>query len=221
MTRLDSRCYITSMRGVADAELLTRWRSGDQHAGEELFDRLYPMVERFFVNKLTTEVDDLVQETFRLCVECRDRVAAPDKFRGFMMSIAYRVFCAHLRERYRAEGNSVDWTTLSIKSLSPSPSSLVAERRELRLLLEGLRTIPIEYQIILELHYWEDMTTADIGAVLDTPVGTIRSRLRRGRELLEEAMTRLAQSHDELRSTLSRLEDWARACSRESVMRSA
>lgn len=60
--------------------------------------------------------------------------------------------------------------------------------------------------------YWEEMTTEDIGAVLEMPVGTIRSRLKRGRELLEQEMERLARSPDELQSTLSRLEDWAREC---------
>ena len=209
------------MYGVADAELLICWRGGDQRAGEQLFNRYYPMVERFFINKLSSEVDDLVQETFKVCVESRDRVMTPDKFRAFMMSIAYRVFCAHLRQRYRTSEDSTDWSQVSVQSLSPSPSSLVADRRELRLLLEGLREIPLDYQVILELHYWEDMTTSEIAAILSTPVGTIRSRLRRGRELLEQAMSRLAQSPDELQSTLSRLEDWARLCFDEGTRRSA
>lgn len=202
------------MSELADADLLTRWRGGDLDAGEVLFDRYYPMVERFFINKLASGVDDMVQETFKVIVESRDKVEHPDRFRGFIMSIAYRVFCAHLRARYRAGGEVVDLMTISVHSLSPSPSSVVAEHREQRLLLQGLRTIPVDYQVILELHYWEEMTTEEIGAVLSTPVGTIRSRLRRARELLEEAMARLSHSPGELKSTLSRLDDWARECRR-------
>lgn len=195
-----------------DADLLVRWRDGDLAAGEALFDRYYPMVERFFINKLASKVDDMVQETFKVCVESRDKVAQPGRFRSFIMTVAYRVLCAHLRTRYRPGAATVDLATVSVHSLSPSPSSVAAERREHRLLLEGLRAIPATYQVILELHYWEEMTTAEIGAVLEVPVGTIRSRLKRARELLEQEMARLARTPDELQSTLSRLEDWAQEC---------
>ena len=48
--------------------------------------------------------------------------------------------------------------------------------------MAGLRSIALELQIVLELHYWEQCSVAEIAAALELPEGTVKSRLRRGRE---------------------------------------
>lgn len=195
-----------------DAELLAAWRSGNRSAGELLFARYYDLIERFFLNKIAAErVADLVQETFVACVEGRDRVLEGARFRAYLLGIAYHVFCRHLRQRYRSAGSEI-LDQLSIHELADNPSSAFGRRREHRLLLEGLRAIPFNYQVVLELHYWERLTTNEIAQVLAIPPGTARSRLRRARDALEAAMGRLARSNEVLESTLTRLDDWAADC---------
>jgi RNA polymerase sigma-70 factor (ECF subfamily) len=76
-------------------------------------------------------------------------------------------------------------------------------------LLEALRGIPVEYQVALELHYWEQMSDADIARALDLPLGTTKSRIRRGRQLLAERIAHVATSESELQSTLGNLDQWA------------
>lgn len=194
-----------------DSQLLERWRQGDQASGEVLFERYYHAVERFFINKLSvTDVGDMVQETFKACVERQNKVGA-NKFRSYLFATAYYVLCGHLRRQYR-HGHDIDVDTQSVRDMSSSPTSVVVHKREQRLLLEALRNIPLQYQLILELHYWEEMKTADIGELLSLPTGTVRSRMRRARELLEDAMARLAQSAAVLESTISHLDDWAHQC---------
>lgn len=195
----------------SDGELLARWRAGDTASGEALFDRYYQMVERFFLNKVTSGIQDLVQETFIRCVESRERIRDDERFRSFMFAIAYNVLSAHLRERYRA-GSAIDCSEVSICDLSPGPGTLVVQQREQRLLIEALRNIPIDDQVLLELHYWEQLTTEQIAEVLAIPVGTARGRLQRARARLEEVMNRLAESPQHLTSTLTRLDDWAAEC---------
>jgi hypothetical protein len=90
----------------------------------------------------------------------------------------------------------------------------MAHRDEQRLLLEALRNIPVEQQVLLELHYWESFTTDEMAAVLGIPVGTVRGRLRRARELLEQAMARVAESPALLESTRDQLDDWVKDCRR-------
>jgi RNA polymerase sigma-70 factor (ECF subfamily) len=197
----------------SDGELLERWRAGDLASGEELFERYYQMVERFFLNKVTTGIPDLVQETFIRCVESRERIRDNDRFRSFMFAVAYNVLNAHLRERYRG-GKELNSEEISVLDLAPGPGTLVGERREHRLLLEALRSIPIDDQVILELHYWEQLTTEQIAEVLQIPVGTARGRLQRSRTRLEEIMNRLAESPQHLNATLTRLDDWAAECRR-------
>ncbi|MEM9490481.1 MAG: sigma-70 family RNA polymerase sigma factor [Myxococcota bacterium] len=198
---------------VSDGELLAKWRNGEQSAGEALFDKYYSLIERFFLNKVTAavEVADLVQECFLACVSGRERIREDSKFRSYLFSVAHRILQMHLRKKYRTP-QAVNFEEVSVRDLSPRPSSLVARRREQRLLLESLRSIPVDYQVVLELHYWEKLTTQDIADVVNMPLGTVRSRLRRARELLEQAMSKLASSPDELKSTITRLDDWAERC---------
>ncbi|WP_428264741.1 RNA polymerase sigma factor [Haliangium sp.] len=198
----------------SDAELLERWGRADNAAGEELFQRYFLMVERFFLNKVSDGVDDMVQETFLACVKGRERLKEHDKFRAYLFAVAYNVLRTHLRDKYR-NGQRLDLEVVAACDLSPSPTSLIARQDEQRLLLEALRHIPLKYQILLELHYWEEMTTEEIAQVQGLPVGTVRGRLQRARTRLEEAMAALADSPALLESTVTRLADWVDRCRRD------
>jgi len=195
----------------SDGELLRRWRAGDAASGEALFERYYEMVERFFLNKAPGGAQDLVQETFIRCVESRERIRDDDQFRVYMFGIAYNVLSGHLRERYRGD-RAIDLSEISVCDLAPGPGSLVARRREHQLLIEALRNLPVDDQVLLELHYWEQLTTDQMAAVLGIPLGTARGRLQRARTRLEQVMQRLAESPEDLTSTLARLDDWAAEC---------
>jgi RNA polymerase sigma-70 factor, ECF subfamily len=194
-----------------DGELLERWRDGDLACGEALFDRYYDVVDRFFINKVTGAVQDLVQETFARCVASRDRIRDNEHVRFYIFGIAYNVLRDHIRDRYRG-GQALDVGEESMRALEPGPVTLVVQRREHRLLLEALRSIPLDDQVILELHYWEKLTTDEIAQALAIPAGTARGRLQRARDRLAEAMHRLIESPEPLASTVARLEDWAKEC---------
>lgn len=88
-------------------------------------------------------------------------------------------------------------------------SQILGARQEQRLLLEALRRIPIDCQIVCELHYWEQLGTSEMAEILGVAVGTVKSRLQRGRRLLEEQLAVLASSAELLHTTLSNLEGWA------------
>jgi RNA polymerase sigma-70 factor (ECF subfamily) len=192
-----------------DAELLERWRANDSASGEVLFERYYHMVERFFLNKVSNAVPDLVQETFTRCVKNREKINK--QFRLYIFGIAYNVLKAHLRQRYRND-QRFDAGETSIRDLEPGPATLVVRRREHRLLLEALREIPVDDQVMLELHYWDNLTTEEISEALGIPAGTARGRLQRARDKLGDVMHRLTQSSEDPTTTVACLEDWAKDC---------
>jgi RNA polymerase sigma-70 factor (ECF subfamily) len=193
-----------------DLELLCAWRSGDKAAGEQLFERHFDAIARFFRNKVDTGIEDLVQRTFLGCVEAKDRFRAESSFRTYLFGIAHNVLGKHYRSKKR-DGERIDFGVTSVYDMGPSPSTIVARHREQMLLLNALRRIPLDYQIPLELFYWEHMTAAEIGQVVGVPEGTAKTRLRRARQLLEEQMRQLAESPDQLRVTVANLENWAQS----------
>jgi RNA polymerase sigma factor (sigma-70 family) len=197
---------------ATDFELLDLWRAGDRDAGNTLFERYFEPVCRFFTNKVHHNIDDLIQKTFLGCVEGRDRFQKQASFRTYLFAVAHNVLRAHFRERRRgAEDQPLDLGTRSSDDLTPSPSSVLAIHQEQRLLLEALRRIPLDYQLVLELYYWEDMAAPELAQVLNLPEGTVRSRLRRAKEALSEKMKLIAREPALLKTTMSSLEKWVRS----------
>lgn len=192
----------------SDAELLRAWREGDRRAGEELFERYYGSVARFFVNKVSSDPADLVQETFAACVTGQERIREDQNFRAYLYGVAHNVLKRHYSKR-RRQDERVDFGTHTAMDLAPGPSTMMAQGAEQQLLLDALRRIPLEHQIVLELFYWEGMTSATIAEVLEEPHGTVRTRIRRARQLLEEAMQPLSKSERLVSETLGDLEGWA------------
>jgi len=192
---------------ASDIELLESWRAGDRRAGDELLGRHIEPLYRFFAYKVGSDASDLIQETMAACIDARDRFRGDASFRTYLFQIARNKLSMYWRKAKRAP--DIDFGVSSLDDLGPSPATVLAKKREERLLLEALRRIPVDLQIAIELHYWEGLTTAELGTVLDIPQGTAKSRLRRAREQLEAQLRELAESPAELASTLDDLEHWA------------
>lgn len=195
----------------SDEELLSAWRGGDRRAGNELFQRHFESVRRFFVNKTDGDVSDLVQRSFLACVDASTRFEGRSSFRTFLFAIVHNILREHYRGRRRPSANAEDIDDLSVVDMGASPSTRLGDKREERALLEALRQLPIRFQVVLELYYWEHLTGAQLGEVLGIPEDTARSRVRRGKQLLGEMLRRLELRPGVLESTVSNLEDWAAA----------
>ena len=174
---------------MTDEALLAAWNDGDERAGEQLFDRHFVPIVRFFRSKVNGEIEELVQETFLRCVEAKRRFRGEGGFAGFLFGIARHVLLGHYRKQRRT-GEVVEIGEVSLHALDPRPSAVLTETREQQVLLESLRRLPLESQIILELHYWENLTSAAIATVLQVPHGTAQTRIRRARQLLAAEVAR-------------------------------
>lgn len=195
----------------SDVELLTAWRAGDRDAGSILFKRHFAAIRRFFSTTVESgAVEDLVQKTFVACVERRDHILEQSSFKAYLFGIAHNQVRTHYRRRSRRE-TPVDFGEHSVIDLCEGPSTLFARRRGQRVLLEALQRIPLDQQVLLQLRYWEKLSTAELAGFLDIPQTSVARRLRRACELLEAAIRRLDASPEVLLSTLRDIDDWARA----------
>ena len=100
---------------------------------------------------------------------------------------------------------------MSVADLGASPGTLAQAREEQELLLLALRRIPIDFQIAVELYYWESLSTRELAEVLGVPEGTVRSRLARAREHLAREIEVLAASPQLRDSTMQGFDTWARS----------
>ncbi len=171
-----------------DAVLLAAWRGGDRAAGQALVGRHLASLYDFFRNKVDDGVDDLIQQTFLAVAASIDQFRGDGSFRAYLFAIARHELYAHWRRRQRRDAE-LDVLEISVAALSTAgPARVVARHHEQRLLLQALRTLPLDLQIALELVYWEELSGPELAIALGIPEGTVRSRLRRGRELLARAL---------------------------------
>jgi RNA polymerase sigma-70 factor, ECF subfamily len=194
---------------VDDRALIEAWRAGDTEAGRALFARYYKAVTRFFINKISDRdaAADLVQRTFLAAVESAETFRGAGSFRSFLFTIAHRQLYRYFGSKHPA-GEADEYR--SVVDLQPSPPSMLDEQRESRLLLEALQRLPLPYQVVLELCFWEDMTGTEIAVSLELPVGTVRTRLRRGKQLLLSTIERLARQPGTRGPTETDLASWAK-----------
>jgi RNA polymerase sigma factor (sigma-70 family) len=192
---------------VDDFELLDRWRAGDKAAANQLLRRHFDALYRFFTNKLADHADDLIQATLMACVRGVGTFRKECGFRAFLFVVARHELYRFIKANYRSR-EVFDPSLVSVADMGPSPSAALAKRKEQRLLLLALRRIPLELQIVLELHYWEGLSTSELADAVEIPQGTVKSRLRRAREALERELAAVADSQADVRSTIDGLDHW-------------
>jgi RNA polymerase sigma-70 factor (ECF subfamily) len=194
---------------ATDFDLLDAWRGGDRSAGDQLFERHFKGLFRFFRSKVDDAIaEDLTQVCFLACVDGKDKFRQSASFRTYLFSIARNQLYMHFRKRGRQE-KIMEFGTASVADLGAGPGTMAANKAEQKLLLKALRRIPVDFQIAVELYYWEGLSTKELAEVLGVPEGTVRSRLTRAREHLAKQMKELAESPELAESTMGDFERWA------------
>ena len=131
------------------------------------------------------EADDLVQEAItRVLAHMRAWRPVRD-LRAYLFTTMHNVFIDSTRKRHnRTDHVPIDDVLGSLSSPAPQP-----RRLEFRDLLQGLQALPEQQREVLLLVGLEGMSYLEAARVLDVPIGTVMSRLSRGREALRQLMT--------------------------------
>ncbi|MCH9688895.1 MAG: sigma-70 family RNA polymerase sigma factor [Deltaproteobacteria bacterium] len=192
---------------------MSAWSQGDTKAGDQLVERHFELVYRLVaaLTPPTVEVSDVVQRTFLACLERGDEIEKVERFRPYLLGIARNQVRMRMRYDRRRQGEQPveDPATHARSSWAPRLSAVAAEREQQRVLLLALRRLPIEQQLPLELHYWEGMSTREIGELLDLKPGAVKKRLFDARRRLAEWMGQLARDEATAQLSLRQFDQWA------------
>jgi RNA polymerase sigma-70 factor (ECF subfamily) len=149
---------------------------GDRDAMERVL-RSVQMPLRRYVLRLVgpTTADDVLQEVLILIARKLTWLVEPRLFRPWAYRIASRTAFAHLRkEKQRRQYETDDEVVEALAVPVPRPSG-----DQLRELLDSASVSPAS-RAVLMLHFQEEMPLADVAAVLELPLGTVKSRLAYG-----------------------------------------
>jgi RNA polymerase sigma-70 factor (ECF subfamily) len=198
---------------VTDLDLLDAWRDGDAAAGQELVKRHYEAVYLFLYGKVDAQVsEDLTQATFETLCRKRDEFRGDSALRTFVLGIARWKLVQHFERKHAARRRFQPLEhSVQDPALDRSIHSLFAARDREMLVVQALRGLPLDDQLILELKDYEGLTAAQLARVFEIPPGTVASRLRRARQRLREGVQRLAHRPDLVEQTLTSLDGCMRA----------
>ncbi len=187
-----------------DATLLSAWRGGDTGAGDELLRRHFATVLRFFRSKLGDDIDDIVQQTFADTVRARDQIGEGG-FRAYLLRVAHNRLMDDLRRKARRP-DAFDPGSISLADIATSVSQRIARNEDEHLMLVAMRELSVDFQVVLELAYWEELPGQEIAVILGVSPHTVRSRLARARVALREALQRQAAPPTLIEHSVARLE---------------
>jgi RNA polymerase sigma-70 factor (ECF subfamily) len=178
---------------AAIAALVGKAAAGDAGAFRRLVEShmraVYALAYRLMGNH--DDADDVAQETFVRAHAALARYDPQYTFYTWLRTIATRVALNEIakRRRRRTEGgDSFDTAAETVAAREPDAAETLAGTELQAALDAALATLPPEYRAVLVLRIQEDQSYAEIAAALEVPVGTVMSRLSRGREALRRAL---------------------------------
>lgn len=180
----------------SDEALVARAGAGDTAAFERLVGRYRDRIYQFVLWQPgvdDTLADDITQEVFLQLYRATAQFRGRSRFRTWLYSLARNV-CRNQLRRYRrlgcgraaAEPESV---LAGLADQRPGPLARCERSEAAERVARAVDELPEPFRSALLLREWEEMSYAEIAAVLGVPVGTVRSRLHKARARLALQLT--------------------------------
>ena len=177
----------------SDEKLILRFQEGDINAYNELVkrykDRLFNFVLRYFNN--AEQAEDVVQDTLIKLYTHASYYKNVAKFSTWIFTIAKNNALTELRKNKRKQTDSL-WTddgkVIDINSKEQSLESKVQNEIAIDQLNKFLDEIPENFRMAVVLRDFQELSYEEISTILEIPIGTIKSRINRGRIQLAQKM---------------------------------
>lgn len=160
------------------------------------FDLVWRTVRRLGVPP--EGIDDAAQEVFVVASRRLDAIE-PGKEKAFLYGTAVRVAAGARRAQERRRRAPVPLDELDPVDTGPSVADLLDQKRARELLDQLVLRLGDDTRPVFVLYELEGLTMEEIAACLGLPLGTVASRLRRGREAFNAAIARIEAARKEVR----------------------
>lgn len=172
-------------------------RKGDQSAFAEIVelykDKVYQLCYRIVGN--AHDAEDIAQEAFIRAYVNINSYDLDRKFSTWLFRIATNLSIDRLRKKkpdyfLDAEIEGAEGLTMysQIASDEPLPEESVEKLEFQEWIHQEINELPVMYRSVIVLKYIEELSLKEIGEILDIPVGTVKTRIHRGREALRNRL---------------------------------
>jgi RNA polymerase sigma-70 factor, ECF subfamily len=151
---------------------------------------LYRMASRMLGDRARAE--DVVQEVYLQAWKSFDRFEIGTNCKAWLFKILFNSIHHYRRKWFNMRFIKESEDVLEIASAKPDPLPDHLTDKEI---LAALERIPTDFKSVVILADVEDFAYKEIAAILEIPIGTVMSRLSRGRKLLREQLVEVARSY--------------------------
>ena len=181
MTRKSQLQAVPHGAAEADVDLVQRLAAGDRDAVAELYDRHAARVMGLAVRivRNSSDAEDVVQEVFSQAWRTAPNYQpARGTVAGWLLMMARTRAIDRVRSQRtrRDAGDGPDLDGLA-GDAAPVPDQLIASQEASRV-REAMLALPMEQRTAIELAYFEGLTQTDIAERTQTPLGTVKTRIR-------------------------------------------
>ena len=178
----------------ADAGLVQRARQGDTQAFAALYARhqrtIYSLIRHLTAD--SEAAADLTQDTFVKAWHGLPRLRADVAFSGWLRTIATNLVRDRSRRRkpevLMTDSTSEDGTVPEAADDAPAASDQLIQTQQHVAIRNAVSRLPEPQRLVIVMHHFEDKPVAEIAQELGVPLGTVLSRLARGREALRRRL---------------------------------
>ena len=170
---------------MTDELLVVRCQLGERDAFAELLRAWHGPVWTYVRRMLgPADADDVAQEVWLAVVRGLPGLRQPDRFPPWLFQIARRAVTNRLRDEYARPESPGDRDGEHGRA-EPDASDAVVDRADL---VAGLSAVPVREREVLILFYLQDLPVEACAEICAVPVGTVKSRLSRGRRMLRDVL---------------------------------
>lgn len=136
------------------------------------------------------QANDLVQQAFYIYAKKGGSLRDPSKVKSWLFTTLYREFLRHKRERTRLDSREPE----QLESFVGASETDVSRSIDGKLAVDALQQVDPLYRAPLALFYLDDFSYREIAETLSIPIGTVMSRLSRGKSMLREVFQQKAST---------------------------
>jgi RNA polymerase sigma-70 factor (ECF subfamily) len=145
------------------------------------------------------DAEDLVQDAaLRACRSAHTFVPGSNFKAWYFQILVHTFYSRHRTAQRRPQTVDLDDTPdlqlygslvrSGLRATGDDPASILIDRLSTEQVVDAIRALPADYAAICTLYFMEDFTYQEIAEVLEVPIGTVRSRLHRGRKMLQKTL---------------------------------
>lgn len=153
-----------------------------------LFDQLYNLAH--WLTRDRTDAEDLVQETYAKALKEFKSFEEGTNLRAWMFTILRNTFLTS-RTGLKVQNTALmedEFDGGDIATHNITPESLLLQLESSQSVMNALAELPVPYREMILLSDIEELSYKEIAQVLSVPIGTVMSRLSRGRKMLRQAL---------------------------------